>query len=1219
MSTPSPAPSTLIERIIDACSRNPFLVLVLTLMAMAGGYWSLRHTALDAIPDLSDTQVIIDTDWAGRSPDLVEDQITYPISSRFISAPGVKFVRGESMFGKSFVYVIFEDGTDIYWARSRVIEYLNSVRGSLPEGVNPVIGPDATGVGWVYEYALVDESGQHSLADLRSFQDWHLRYALESVKGVAEVASVGGFVKEYQVDLDPNKLAAYGIPLADVVARIRASNNDVGGKIFEVSSTEYYVRGRGYIKSVADLEDIPLKVENGTPVCVKNVATVHLGPDLRRGVAELDGKGETVGGIVVMRYGENALNVIDGIKAKLREIAPALPPGVKIVPTYDRSVLNAGAIATLREKLIEESIVVALVCLVFLWHVRSALVAIITLPIAILLSFIPMHALGLTSNIMSLGGIAIAIGAMVDAAIIMVENAHKQLDHFRENHGREPDGAERVEVIIAAARSVGRPLFFSLLVITVSFVPVFSLTAQEGRLFKPLAYTKTFAMGFAALLGITLVPVLMLLLVRGKTTPEDRNPVNRFLIWAYRPFADFVLRFRWLTLLAAAAILAATVIPFRRLGKEFMPPLNEGTILFMPTAVPGVSIGEASRILQIQDRLLKEIPEVATVFGKAGQAETPTDPAPLSMFETVITLKPHEQWRPGMTWEKIIAEMNTRLKTPGMANIFWMPIQTRTEMLTTGFRSVLGVKVFGPDLGEIQNLGVQIEKALTDLPETRSVFAERTTGGYFLDFTVNRQAAARYGLTVGDVNDVIETAIGGNTIATTVEGRERYPINVRYARDFRGDLDSLKRVLVPTPTGAQVPIGEIADLAYRTGPPSIRDENGQLVGFVFVDVTTADIDGYVRAASARLAQRVSFPPGYYLEWAGQFEYMKSAEQRLAVVIPFTLLIIFVLIYLNTRSAARTVIVLLAVPFSLVGAFWFLYLLHYNLSVAVWVGLIALAGLDAETGVVMLLYLDHAWDKFKASGRLHTPDDLHAAIIEGAVQRIRPKIMTVCAILFGLLPIMWSPTTQVGADVMKRIAAPMIGGVVTSAILELLLYPVIYMLWRRRHLPRPLGSGTSQPPPTAPSTRARGFPWKTALVLAVLAGAGATWWARRPEPAPGAAAPSLGTPFATQMANGLTANFYHAGGGLTLDENDVQIEFRDAGSGAPADVGTVKFDLDMNMPGMAMHSGSTIEPGDATGRYRARIKPDMAGDWTAQLHYDGPRGSGDINFTINVRP
>jgi copper/silver efflux system protein len=1211
MPASAPPPPTLIGRLIGASARNPFLVCVLALLAVAGGYWALLRTPLDALPDLSDTQVIISTDWEGRSPDLVEDQITYPISTKFIAAPKVKFVRGESMFGRSFVYVIFEDGTDLYWARSRVIEYLNSVRGSLPEGVNPVIGPDATGVGWVYEYALVDDTGQHSLAELRSLQDWHLRYALEAVKGVAEVAPVGGFVKQYQVDLDPNKLAAYGIPLSDVVARIQRSNNDVGGKVFEVASTEYFVRGRGYIRSLADIEDIPLKVDHGTPVYVKNVGLVHLGPDLRRGVAELDGKGETVGGIVVMRYGGNALTVIDGVKQKLQELAPSLPAGVRIVPAYDRSELIHAAIATLRQKLIEESIVVALVCLVFLWHVRSSLVAIITLPIAVLLSFLPMHALGLSSNIMSLGGIAIAIGAMVDAAIIMVENAHKQLEHFRDQAGREPSGPERAEVIIAAARSVGRPLFFSLLVITVSFLPVFSLTAQEGRLFQPLAYTKTFAMGFAALLGVTLVPVLMLLLVRGRITPEHRNPVNRLLVWAYRPFADLVLRFRWLTLAAAVLVLAATVIPFRRLGTEFMPPLNEGTILFMPTAVPGMSIGEATRILQVQDRLLKAVPEVATVFGKAGQAETPTDPAPLSMFETVISLKPPAQWRPGMTWEGIIAEMNARLKTPGMANNFWMPIQTRTEMLTTGFRSVLGLKVFGPDLAGIQDVGVQIERALADLPGTRSVFAERTTGGYFLDFTVNREAAARYGLTVGDVNDVVETAIGGRTIATTVEGRERYPISVRYARDYRGDLDALRRVLVPTPTGAQVPIGELATLSFHTGPPSIRDENGQLVGFVSVDLATDNIDGYVQAANTRIAARVKFPPGYYPEWAGQFEYLKSAERRLAVVIPFTLLLIFVLIYLNTRSVARTFIVLLAVPFSLVGAFWLLFLLHYNLSVAVGVGLIALAGLDAETGVVMLLYLDQAWDRFQAAGRLRTPADLHDAIIEGAVQRIRPKVMTVCAILFGLLPIMWSPTTQAGADVMKRIAAPMIGGVVTSGILELLLYPVIYMLWRRHHLPDPRAA-------EAPRRAGTGYSWPVWIVAGALAAGGLIWW-HQAAVAPAPAGAAHGTPLASRTANGLTLNLYASEGGLTQGENVVTLEFKDEATGAPVDVGVVRFALDMNMTGMVMHPGSTIEPVGAPGLYRARVKPEMGGDWTAQIHYDGPRGAGDFGFTVSVKP
>ncbi len=1043
---------TLIDRIIERSTRNKFLVFVFTIFAVAAGFYGLMHTPLDAIPDLSDVQVIVYTEWEGRSPDLVEDQITYPISSVFIAAPKVKFVRGESMFGKSFIYVIFQDGTDIYWARSRVIEYLNSVRGSLPEGVNPTIGPDATGVGWIYEYALVDDTGKHDLAELRSIQDWNLRYALSSVKGVAEVAPVGGFVKQYQVDLDPNALVAYNIPLGDVVSAIKMSNADVGGKIFEVASTEYYIRGRGYIKKIEDIENIVLKVENGTPVYLKNVGNVHLGADLRRGVVELDGRGEVVGGIIVMRYGENALNVINAVKKKLEEIKGSLPEGVHVVTTYDRSDLIQRAIRTLREKLIEESIVVALVCLVFLWHIRSALVAIITLPIAIILSFIPMWWMHVTSNIMSLGGIAIAIGAMVDSAIVMIENAHKGLEHFRETHRREPDNLERVQVIIAGAKGVGRALFFALLVITVSFVPVFSLTAQEGRLFRPLAFTKTFAMFFAAFLGVTLVPVLMTLLIRGKITPEIKNPVNRFLIRTYQPFADFVLRYRRFTLGVALIVLLITIFPYERLGSEFMPPLNEGTLLYMPTAVPGMSITEATKILQIQDRQLKKIPEAMTVFGKAGQAETPTDPAPLSMFETIIPLKPPNQWRRGMTWEKLLAEVNANIKTPGMANIFWMPIQTRTEMLTTGFRSILGVKVFGPDLGEIQRLAVQIEKELADFPNTRSVFAERTVGGYFLDFTVNREAAARYGLRVGDVNDIIESAIGGKNITTTVEGRERYPVNTRYARDFREDLDALKRVLVPTPTGAQVPISMLADIQYKTGPPSVRSENGKLVGLVFIDVTTSDIAGYVRKASQHLSQRIQYPPGYYIEWAGQFQYLQEALQRLKIVVPFTLLIIFVLLYISTRSVIRTFIVLLTVPFSLIGAFWLLWLLGYNMSVAVWVGLIALAGVSAETGVVMLLYLDHAWDKFKADGRMNNMRDLHAAVMEGAVQRIRPKIMTVCAILFGLLPIMWSPTLQAGADVMKRIAAPMIGGIVTSAILELLIYPVIYVIWRKRALP-----------------------------------------------------------------------------------------------------------------------------------------------------------------------
>src|SRR6266700_2232569 len=1162
---PTPQRDTFIERIIEASARNKFFVFMFTIFAIAGGIYGLIHTPLDAIPDLSDVQVIVYTDWEGRSPDLIEDQITYPISTVFIAAPKVKFVRGESMFGKSFIYVIFQDGTDIYWARSRVIEYLNSVRGSLPEGVNPVIGPDATGVGWVYEYALVDDTGKHDLAQLRSIQDWNLRYALESVKGVSEVAPVGGFVKQYQVDLDPNALVAYKIPLSDVVNAIKMSNADVGGRIFEVATTEYFIRGRGYIKKIEDIENIVLKVENGTPVDLKSIATVHLGGDIRRGVAELDERGETVGGIVVMRYGENALNVIDGVKKKIEEIKSSLPTGVRIVPTYDRSELIRRAIATLREKLLEESIVVALVCIVFLWHVRSSLVAIITLPIAIILAFIPMWWMNLTSNIMSLGGIAIAIGAMVDSAIIMIENAHKALEQFRDEHKREPNTVERTRVIIVAAKSVGRSLFFALLVITVSFIPVFSLTAQEGRLYQPLA--------------------------------------------------NFVLRYRLFTLACAALLLALTIFPFKKLGSEFMPPLNEGTLLYMPTAIPGMSIAEAAKILQIQDRQLKKIPEAVTVFGKAGQADSPTDPAPLSMFETVVALKPPDQWRKGMTWDKLLAEVNANIKTPGMANIFWMPIQTRTEMLTTGFRSVLGVKVFGPDLGEIQKLAVQIERELSGLPNTRSAFAERTVGGYFLDFTVNREAAARYGLKVGDDNDIIESAIGGKNITTTVEGRERYPVNTRYARDFRQDIDALKRVLVPTPTGAQVPISMLADIQYKTGPPEVRSEDGKPVGFVFVDLTTSDIEGYVRKAAQQLTQRIQYPPGYYIQWAGQFQYLQAAKERLKIVIPFTLLIIFMLIYISTRSVLKTIIVLLTVPFSLIGAFWLLYLLGYNMSVAVWVGLIALAGLDAETGVVMLLYLDQAWEKFRAEGRMNSMRDLHDAVIEGAVSRVRPKIMAVSAIIFGLLPIMWSPAMQAGADVMKRIATPMIGGVISSAFLNLLIYPVIYVIWRRRELPDKAEEETAPfiPPQIVPSrqNRQRVFKWITLIVamIAIFYGGKCAWQKNRPTQISSA-------PFLTQNVNDLTVNFIAREGALRQGNNQVLIEFRDR-NGQLVDVGNVKFDMDMNMPGMQMHSGSTIERTNTSGRYRAKIKIDMAGDWDAKISFDGPRGKGQSSFSISA--
>ena len=1027
------------------------MIGLLVLTAVCGGIYALAQVALDAVPDLSDAQVIVYTTWEGRSPALVEDQITYPITSRFLGAPKVKAVRGLSMMGRSFVYVIFEDGTDIYWARSRVLEYLNAARNALPPDVSPTLGPDATGVGWVYQYALVDSTGHQNLAQLRTLQDWTLKYALGSVKGVAEVASIGGFVKQYQVNIDPNKLISYGIGIGDVVDAVRKSNMEVGGKSFEVSTAEYYIRGEGYIKSLDDIRHIVLKASaNGTPITVDQIGTVELGPDLREGIAEFNGEGETVGGIVVMRFGENALSVIERVKQKIAQIEPALPPGVKIVPVYDRSKLILRSIDTLREKLIEESIIVSLVCIVFLWHFRSSLVAIIMLPTAILLSFIPFVAMHLTANIMSLGGIAIAIGAMVDAAIIMIENAHKELERQHLAHGRDLTNHEHVEAILRAAQQMGRPLFFSLLVITVSFIPVFTLEGQAGRLFQPLAFTKTFAMFFAALLSVTLVPVLMVALIRGKITPEARNPINRVLIALYRPVVDWVLRARWLVVGISLALLALTIIPIVNLGSEFMPPLNEGDFLFMPTAPDGMAIQEASRVLHDQDVHLREIPEFLTIFGKAGQAETATDPGPLSMFETTIQVKPPGEWRPGMTWEKLQQEILNHVQTPGMADVIWMPIQTRTEMLTTGFRSNLGLRVYGPSIHDIAEAGQQIEQALKDFPNTRSVFAERSEGGRYLDITPDREVIARYGLSVDDINQVVETAIGGNTIGYTVEGRERYPISVRLARDFRDNLQAIRQIPVAVPGGAQVPLSELASIQFSSGPPEVRSENGQLVTYVSVDTTASDFGGYVKHAGERLRQMVHPPQGVYWEWAGSFEQLQQVEQRLLLIIPFTLLIIVLLLYVNTRSFVKTGIVLLAVPFSLIGAFWLLYLCGYQFSVAVAVGLIALAGIDAETGVVMLIYLDQAYDDHVARGAMNNFTDLIAAVKEGAVQRIRPKMMTMAAILFGLLPIMWS--TGSGSEIMKRIAAPMIGGVVTSAILGLLLYPVLYVLWRSRHLP-----------------------------------------------------------------------------------------------------------------------------------------------------------------------
>ena len=1029
----------MIARLIEGSARNPVLVILCVLLLAGWGLWAGFKVPLDAVPDLSDVQVTIYTEWQGRSPTLIEDQVTYPIVTSLLAGPKVKRVRGVSEYGVSYVYVIFEDRTDLYWARSRVLEYLQKLTGKLPAGVAPTLGPDATGVGWVYQYALVDQSGAHDLAQLRSLQDWYLRFQLESVPGVAEVSAVGGFVKQYQIEVDPNTLAAYRLPIKTIIEAVRNSNDEVSGRVLEMAGTEYVIRGRGYLRSVEDIELIPVGTDGrGTPILIRDIAHVQIGPDQRRGVAELDGKGQTVGGIVIMRAGENALAVIERVKARLAEITPALPKGVHIVPTYDRSDLIHRAIDVLREKLMEETIIVSLVAVGFLFHLRSALVAILILPIAVLLAFIPMAYLNITSSIMSLGGIAIAIGAMVDAAIVMVENAHKRLE--------QNPHMDRTETIIAAAKEVGRPLFFSLLVIAVSFLPIFALEAQEGRLFTPLAYTKTFSMLFATALSVTLAPVLMVLLIRGRIRAEAKNPLNRLLIAMYRPILSGALRIRWLTLGLAVVVVGLTAPIFSRLGAEFMPPLNEGTILYMPTTVPGLSIPESAKVLQVQDQLLTTFPEVERVFGKMGKAPTATDPAFVGMAEITITLKPEAQWRPGMTWDRLLDEMDAKLRIPGFPNIWWMPIQTRTEMITTGVRSPVGIKVLGPDLKTIEKIGLEIEQVLATVPGTKSAFAERLNEGYYLDLTVNRREAARYGLTVGDVQSVIASAIGGEAVTTTVEGRERYPVNVRYKRELRDDPDRLKRVLIPTPSGAQIPLGQIADLVITQGPPSIADEAGTLAGLVSVAVSGRDLRGYVEDAQRTVRDRVTLPSGYRLIWTGQYEHLVRAEERLKLVVPLTIGIILLLLYLNFGSLAKSLIVLLSVPFAAIGAIWYLHFLGYNLSVAVWVGIIALAGVAAETGVVMLVYLDEAYERRVREGRMATAQDLRDAIMEGAVQRVRPKMMTVAAIMGGLLPIMW--TTGTGADVMKRIAAPMIGGMVSSTVLTLVVIPVLYMLWRR---------------------------------------------------------------------------------------------------------------------------------------------------------------------------
>ena len=1078
----------MIAKIIEYSARNKFIIFLLVFFLFAWGYWALKKTPLDAIPDLSDTQVIIYTEWSGRSPDLVEDQITYPITSTLLAAPKVQAVRGFSFLGSSFIYVIFEEGTNIYWARSRVLEYLQAVKNKIPADVNPVLGPDATSVGWGFSYAVVDETGQYNLSELRSVQDYNIKLALESVPGVSQVASIGGFVKQYQITIDPNRLLAYNLPITKVMEAIRKSNRDVEGRVLEFSGIEYMVRGRGYIKNLDDLKNIPVGTNGvGTPVFLKDIARIQLGPEIRRGLAELDGKGEVAGGIVVVRFGENVLNVIERVKEKIKnDIAPSLPKGMKIVTTYDRSDLIHRSIDTLKEEIIKLSVAVSAVCIVFLFHLPSALVVILTLPVAIIISFICMYYLGVTSNIMSLSGIAIAIGAMVDASIIMVENAHKKLEEWEATPPQSPPwqgggvrgGKNRIDVIIDAAKEVGPSLFFSLLVITVGFLPVFTLQAQAGRLFKPLAYTKTFAMLFSSFLAITLTPVLMTLFIRGKIKPEEKNPISVILHKIYEPIASLSLRFKKTVIILAVIIMTVTVYPFIKLGSEFMPPLYEGSLFYMPVTAPAASISEASKLLQMQDKILKKIPEVEQVFGKAGRAETATDPAPLEMFETVVNLKPESKWRPGVTVESLKNEMNDALSIPGVANSFTMPIKARIDMLSTGIRTPVGIKVLGPRLDEIEKIGMEIENVVKDIPGTRSAYAERVTTGYFLDFDIKREEAARYGLTVDDVQEVIQSAIGGMNLTTTVEGRERYPVNVRYSRELRDNVEKLKRVLVPVmmgnaqpvaagmstvrrgdegfPTGslysttftgtAQIPLGELADIKIVRGPTGIKSEEGLLTSYVYIDFSGRDVGGYVEEAKKKVAS-LKIPEGYRLEWSGEYEYLVKTHERLKLVIPLTALIIFVLIYLNTKSVTKTMIVLLAVPFSLVGSFWLLYILNYNMSIAVWVGIIALAGLDAETGVVMLLYLELAHEKWKKEGKLNSINDLKESVMYGAVKRIRPKIMTVSVILAGLIPIMFSHGT--GADVMKRIAAPMVGGVITSTILELIIYPAIYMIWKGR--------------------------------------------------------------------------------------------------------------------------------------------------------------------------
>ena len=1085
-----------IERLIEFSARNKFLVLTLTVAAMIAAVWSIRRIPLDAIPDLSDTQVIIYSRW-DRSPDIIEDQVTYPIVTSMLGAPRVKAIRGFSDFGFSYVYVIFQDGTDIYWARSRVLEYLSKIIPTLPEGVRTELGPDATGVGWVFQYALVDKTGRHDLQELRSFQDWYLRYHLQSVRGVAEVASLGGFVKQYQITVDPNRLLAYNLPITQVIEAIRDGNQEVGGRLLEFSGAEYMVRGRGYATSIEDLEQIVVATDQrGTPILVKHLGTVSIGPEIRRGLADLDGEGDVVTGTVIMRYGENALNVIRRVKAKLEEVKPSFPPGVELVVTYDRSDLITRAIETLKESLIEEMIVVSLVILLFLWHLPSAIVPIVTIPISVLLSFIPLYGMRLTSNIMSLAGIAISIGVLVDASIVEVENAYKRLEQWIAG-GRKGDYHA---VRLQALKEVGPAVFFSALVIAVAFMPIFTLVDQEGRLFKPLAWAKNLTMLLAAVLAVTLDPAMRMLFTRldpvrirwpwhsrgatqtrlerfaskavstavvGTYYEEEKHPVSKVLFRCYEPACRWVLRHRLATMLIAVGLMLVTIPVYFRLGSEFMPPLREGSLLYMPTTLPGISVTEAQALLQRQDQVLKSFPEVERVFGKAGRMESSTDPAPFSMMETVVLLKPETQWRPRSRWyaglpnflhglfrpfwpdrisyDELITDMDEALKIPGTTNAWTMPIKNRIDMLSTGVRTPIGIKILGADVKEIETVGTHLEMILKDVPGTRSVYAERVAGGYFLDFELKREALARYGLSVADAQTVVMSAIGGENITTTIEGRERYPVNVRYPRDLRDDVEALQRVLVPTPAGQHIPLVQLADLKLVSGPAMLRNENGLLAGYVYVDVAGRDIGGYVTEAKRVVADSLTLPQGYALVWSGQYENMIRVRQRLKIVLPLTLFLIIFLLHLNTKSWPKTGIVLLAVPFSLIGAIWLLWALGYNMSIGVWVGMIALMGLDAETGVFMLLFLDLAYEDAVKAGRMRTAADLEEAVIHGAVKRVRPKMMTVMTSFIGLLPIMWS--TGTGADMMKRIAAPMVGGLLSSFALELLVYPAIYFAWK----------------------------------------------------------------------------------------------------------------------------------------------------------------------------